>query len=885
MKYQAAIVWAVSLCLGTLSITGKAIAAEEEHICRYCAQGDCDFLFADADAGESRRKYAPARYVDVLNLKLDVTPNFQKRTIAGTATLQFAPIGKPLSQLRLDAVHLDIAEVRSSIPIADHSSTTEDLTVTFSRPIAVGEHCELVIRYSAEPRQGLYFRTPELGYPAEDTHLFTQGEPQRARHWFPCHDYPNERSSTEVICHVPAEMTVLSNGVLISETVDAQTGLKAVHWRQEKPHVSYLITLVAGYFTKLEGKSRGVPLAFYSQPTAGEHAAHLFKNTAEIMDFFSDEIGVTFPWDKYYQVTVRDFQPSGMENTSMTTIAHRTLHTSETENIRSDWVRTLDAHEMAHQWFGDLVTCKDWSQLWLNEGFATYYSYLYEGHRFGRDAMLYKLYRDAQGRVLPRKDDRRPIVFNEYQIPWDQFDYRAYPKGSWVLHMLRSQLGAELYRQSIKTYLERHALTSVTTADLSKTIEEVSGQSFDRFFDQWVYHASHPSLKVTYKWLAEEKLARVTVEQTQKVDEKVLLFEFPTLLRFWDGEDVVDHAISVKKAKQDFYFPLSEQPTVVRFDPEFTVLAEVEFKKPDKMLKLQLENTQDVVGRILAVHQLADRKTSSATEAIGRVLQDDKFYGVQLEAAKALEKIGNDEALAQLAQAKNATDARVRWQVIASVAKFDNEDAKSLLLRQINEEQNPAIVAEAVRGLGRYRGDEVSQVIEAMLKSVSFKNEIALAAIAALGIKEDPEDHPLVMQTLRERANDFPSRGLANCLRTLANLGRRIDSSTAEKVEVERFLRKFVQHSKEPVRIAAIAALGRLGESRSTALLEKLAEDKSGDGSAKAALASLKQLRAKSSNVPKELGDLRKSLDQLKKQSEQLQEQVEQIKAQKSAKK
>ena len=227
------------------------------------------------------------------------------------------------------------------------------------------------------------------------------------------------------------------------------------------------------------------------------------------MAFFEEEIGMNFPWVKYDQVTIVDFTAGGMENTSLTTLTHRTIFSEATENLRT--TRRLDAHEMAHQWFGDYVTCKDWSHLWLNEGFATYYTHLYEGHKFGRDAMLYGLYRDAQNAILPQKNDTKPIVFNAYKNPMDQFDYRAYPKGSWVLHMLRSQLGPDLYRKCIKAYLEKHALTSVVSDDLRQVIEEHSGQSLDRFFDQWVYSPRHPDLRISYKWLPKQNLAKVTV--------------------------------------------------------------------------------------------------------------------------------------------------------------------------------------------------------------------------------------------------------------------------------------------------------------------------------------------------------------------------------------
>ena len=576
------IVWC--FCVPSI-VTGEefieGLESEHEAVCRYCRawheraqQNQSPFSAASDTKG---RQYAPDRQVDVLHIKLNVTPNFDDRTIAGTTTIKFSPISEPLSELRLDAVDLMISDVRGSAKVADYVSTDRDLTIVFDEPIPVGSKASVEIDHAAQPARGFYFRTPEMGYPESDTHVWTQGETHEARHWFPCFDYPNERSSTEVICHVPRDMTVLSNGRRMSEEFDEETQLKSVRWLHEKPHVNYLICLVAGYLEKLEDQHREVPLAFYSQPTLVEHAPNSFVDTADIMAFFEEEIGVNFPWNKYYQVTILDFTAGGMENTTLTTLTHNTIFSKETENIRS--TRGLDAHEMAHQWFGDYVTCKDWSHLWLNEGFATYYSHLHAGHKFGHDHLLYGMYRDAMGRVLPQgKKNRRPIVFKDYKNPGEQFDFRSYPKGSWVLHMLRNQLGQSLYRKCIKTYLERHALTSVVTEELNAVIEELSGRSYDRFFDQWVYHGGHPELTVSYRWQAADRLAKVTIRQTQQVDDDVLLFHIPTKLRFiLPNDKVVDHEITITDREHEFFVSLPDDPKIVRFDPEYSVLAEVSF--------------------------------------------------------------------------------------------------------------------------------------------------------------------------------------------------------------------------------------------------------------------------------------------------------------------
>lgn len=860
--------------IGSFLFAGRASAVEELAICRYCGQNHAAISFDPPTPG---RKYAPDRQVDVLHIKIDVTPDFEKNTVSGTTTLTFAPISKPLTELRLDAVRLAIDEVTGSAPVSDFVVSDEALTIQFAEPIPVGQEASVTVKYSAQPAKGLYFRTAKMGYPEEDTHVWTQGETHEARHWFPCFDYPNERSSTEVICHVPSEMTVISNGRKVSEEVNSETGLKTVHWLQEKPHVSYLICLVAGHYKKLEGKHRDVPLGFYAQPTLAEHAHNAFQDTAQIMAFFEEEIGVPFPWEKYDQVTIRDFIAGGMENTTITTLTHRTIYSDETENIRSS--RNLDAHEMAHQWFGDYVTCKDWSHLWLNEGFATYYTHLYNEHKLGRDEMLYGLYNDANNKVLSQTKDFRPIVYKGYGQAGEQFDFRAYPKGSWVLHMLRSQLGEDLYRKAIKTYLERHALTSVVTEDLNTVLEEVSGRSLDRFFDQYVYHGGFPILKITYRWIPEDKLVHIHVEQTQQVNNDVLMFELPATLRFQVGRKFVDKQVKIDDKKHDFYIPLTSQPKIVRFDPEYTILAKVDFKPPQAILLAQLENEDDMIGRLLAIENLSGSKDHKVVEALKTALQKDKFYGVRLAAAKAIAKLHTDEAFAVLQDSRKQDDARVRLAVIEGIGGYYRPEALETLCTVAEEEKNPAIVAAAVKSLAKFSEPKAAHCIEKALTRESFGNEIAAAAVDAIrqAYNTDLTDELLMALMGQEKA--FDSNDFGNGLTAVAMLTK----DNQDKSATRKFLAKYLDHPKEPVKVAAIRALGSLGDRQAVPVLQPLTEAHSGRVSS-AAKDAVAKIEEESATAPAEVRELRKLVRELQVEQKKLAETVETLQKKRSAK-
>ncbi|HMO87100.1 MAG TPA: M1 family metallopeptidase, partial [Lacipirellulaceae bacterium] len=600
---------------------------------------------------------------------------------------------------------LPVAAVASAPRVGDGSAGRGAVPIVFDPPLEPGQPAHVAIQYSAEPVEGLYFRTPATGVDAGDAHCWTQGEPHEARHWFPCFDAPNERATSELVCRVPAEMTVVSNGRLVDDSTSDDGATRTFHWRQDKPHVSYLICFVAGLFEKIEGRQGDVPLAFYAQPSKAAHAASAFRHTAEALEFFESATGVPYPWDKYDQAVIADFLWGGMENTTITTLTQRTLYENEGDHVRAGRSRSLNAHELAHQWFGNYVTCKDWSHLWLNEGFATYYALLYDAVCDGPDALAYGLYLDARDEIfLPENEaDRRPIVYRQYRTPSEQFDFRNYPKASWVIHMLRSRVGDELYQQAIHSYLQRHALGEVETDNLRKVFEELSGQTLDRFFDQWLYHGGHPQLTVKYDWLPNERLAHISIEQTQPTDDRTLLFEFPAVVRLVVDGEVVERRIDVTERRHDLYVRLPAEPQVMRFDPHYTLLAQVTFDKSDALLEADLARDDDVMGRVLACEALGKRRTGAAVAALQKAIENDPFYGVRQVAARALREIGTDDAVAALAGALDRqSDQRVRYTIVDELGRAYHANATARL-REVaaDVDELPVVAAAAIVGLGR----------------------------------------------------------------------------------------------------------------------------------------------------------------------------------------
>jgi aminopeptidase N len=442
--------------------------------------------------------------------------------------------------------------------------------------------------------------------------------------------------------------------------------------------------------------------------------------------------------------------------------------------------------------------------------------------------------------------------------------------------MLRSQLGEALYRRCIKTYLERHQFDNVVTDDLRAVIEEVSGRSYDQFFEQWLYHAHHPELEVTNSWDELAKLAKVTVKQTQLLGDNVLLFQFPLPIRFKGKFGVVDRQMQVREKEENFYFPLPEAPQIVRIDPDYTVLAKIKFQSSNPMLHAQLSDQEDAIGRLLAIEQLSAKKDKDTVARFKERLNSDSFYGVRIEASKALRSIHTDEALDALLTSTKQTDARVRHQVVDDVGNFYRETAHETTRKTLETEKNPAILAAAIRALGGYAKPEVQAALLKFLNSESYRNELADAAIAAMRSQDDPAYLAPLLDTLSRREREFTSRGFGQGLSTLAYLAR----NEEKRERVREFLTGYLNHKKRSIRLAALGALGTLGDAKAIAALEKFAtasKESPERTTAEKAVADLravrkpvddfKNLRNEVLDLQKQNRELRTELDDLKKKA------------------
>jgi aminopeptidase N len=819
-------------------------------------------------AAHTPRRYPRDRAVDVRHIALDLTLTPETRSIAGSCALTLRPFSDGLRAITLDAkeLHIEAVELANS-PLRfshDGASLSLDLGQAFSRE----QDFVVLIRYRATPRRGLYFILPDEGYPNKHRQAWTQGQDEDARYWFPCFDYPNQKSTTELTARVPLGWFALSNGALQSHR--QENGREVYHWRQDIPHVSYLVTLAAGEFSPLEQRHGEIPVVAYVSKGDEDKGQRAFDHTKDMIALFEARTGQKYPYVKYSQIVVEDFIFGGMENTSATTLTDSVLHDElAAEEHSSD---PLVAHELAHQWFGDLLTCRDWSHAWLNEGFATYCEALWEEEKRGKDEMQYYLVDMARQYFDEDGSYRRPIVYNRYEDPLDLFDRHLYEKGGVVLHMLRKVLGEDAFWRSLRRYVKDNAQQSVVTRDLISAIEQETGRHLDRFFDQWVFGGGHPEYEVSYSWDSEASLACVTVKQTQEENEFTKLFKMPAVIEFiGSDEKPTRFTLTVEQREHAFYLPLPAEPKDVRFDPESNILKQVKFKKPKSMLLFQLVSDPDITGRIFAAEGLAELSEADATEALGASLRTERFWGVRAEVARQLGKVRSAAARRFLLDGLKDADPRVRRAVAEGLGEFRGDlEVEDALRSFLGGERHYATRGEAARSLGKLRTENAFDAIKATTAQDSWADVIRTGALSGLGHLRDERGIDIA-KGLSLYGNRPQGRASA-----VMALGKLAEEFPARKAEIIDHLIELTEKPGFRVHLALANTLGGLKDSKAIPALERLAA-REPDGRVRRYVREAVQQIASGTRPEDAARALRDDLEKLRDENRALRDRIEKL--------
>ncbi len=763
-------------------------------------------------AGRADEPYARSRDYDLQDIRTHLWFDIDQRQVRGEVTESVAALRDNVSELQFDSVGLTIESVMLDGRTAKFSVTPDKLVVALDRPATRGERHEISIHYSGHPKKGLYFVLPDKNYPEQAKEIWTQGEAEDTRYYIPLYDYPNDRMTSEMILTVPGAWITVSNGKLVG-VKDEPNGLKTWDWKQSEPLSSYLISMVAGELVERDDSWHGIPLR-YVVPRGRESAIEpTFERTKDMLDYFSSKLGVPYPWAQYAQTSVDDFVETGMENTSATTLTTHSLVNPKLAAENRDGADEVNSHELAHQWFGDLITCKDWANLWLNEGFADYFQFVWTERRFGIDDADFEFWRDQNQWVRQPRLYGMPIVSREFQDS-TEYEGNVYDKAGWVLRMLRTKLGDDDFFRALHHYLELNRGQNVVTADLQKAIEQATSVNVDKFFDQWVYGAGAPKFRVSYAYDADAREVKFTVDQTQKIEGRVGLFDVPVEVEIATANRRETQSIEVSAASQTFTFPADSAPLMVIFDKGDKILKSLDFKKDPATLVYQLKNAETTPDRAEAAVALGNmRDDPNALAALGEAAQHDPFWGVRVEALQGLGRIGGAEAEKYVLAEANDPAPWVRDVAVRELGNFKDDASLPATLSKIaGDDAAYRVRAAALGALAALKAPNAFEVLSVAVKSDSPDDIIREASLRALGRLGDARAVPLLTGW---SLVGKPVQTRQAAIGAIAGLDK------ANK-EITRLLISYLSEPYFDVRLSAIFALGERGDTDAIAPLEEM---------------------------------------------------------------
>ena len=829
----------------------------------------------------AKPQYNPDRPGAVKNISLDLVLDIPERSFQGTCTITIKPIRSGIERLTLDAVDLNITSVLIDNTSQAFDYDDRELKINLLQPTTEAE-IKIAIAYNVKnPQRGLYFIAPDEHYPDKPTQVWTQGEDEDSRFWFPCFDYPGQLATSEIKVRVPKQYTAISNGSLIAVTEIADD--KIYHWFQEQVHPTYLMTLAVGEFAEIKDVWHNIPILYYVEKGKEADGKRSMGKTPQMMEFLSKKYAYSYPYPKYAQVCVADFIFGGMENTSTTLLTDRCLldERAKIDNLRAE---TLVLHELAHQWFGDLVVIKHWSHAWIKEGMASYAEVLWIESEYGPDDGAYYLLNEA--RAYLEEDTsryRRPIVTNIYREAIELYDRHLYEKGACVYHMIRGILGDELFDKAIGIFVNDNAHKTVETVDLIRAIDKATGYNLQNLFDQYVFRGGHPEYKIAYSWDSDSNLANLTITQTQ---DKKELFDLKIPIAFGyieDGVRLQTHTFRIHQKQQSFYFPLEQKPDFISFDVGNKFLKTVTLEYPTPELKAQLKHDPDPISRIYAAIALAKKGGIDIINTLQESLTKEHFWGVRVEVAKQLGKIKLNQAATALIAGLSDENPRLRRAIVSSLSNIKNDDSyqgiKNLLAKG---DASYYVEASAARSLGaivsgnlKEKQTDAIALLQKVLEARSGWNEVVRSgAIGGLSnLKSSPEAADLILE--------YTKLGTPQPLRLAAirALGTVSTGQTPEKLEsILDTLQNIANETFFLTQVATVSALGQMETPKAINILQTLA-DSTPDGRVKRRADEQIAKVRKNLGSDREIKQLREKLDAIEQENQDLKSRLEKLEA------
>lgn len=837
--------------------------------------------------------YNPDRPGQVKHIFLDLTLDIPQQSLQGNCQITLNPIRNGIDRFNLDAVNLDIASVKIDGIEQQFDYDGAEISVKLDIPTQANQEIKIAIAYSVEkPQRGIYFIQPNEHYPQKPTQVWTQGEDEDSRFWFPCFDYPGQLSTSEIRVRIPKSLMAVSNGELIgTELVEED---KIYHWFQRQVHPTYLMTLAVSDFAEIQDEWQGKPVTYYVERGQEQQARLSMGKTPRMMEFLSQKYGYSYAYPKYAQVCVDDFIFGGMENTSTTLLTDRCLLDAKAALDNSNTER-LVVHELAHQWFGDLVVIKHWSHAWVKEGMATYSEIMWAEHEYSLDEGKYYYLQDARAYLSEdSRRYRRPMVTHVYREAIELYDRHIYEKGACVYHMIRAELGEELFWRAIQTFVQDNAHKTVETIDLLRTIETATGRNLSFLFDQYVYRGGHPDFKVAYSWDGDSKLAKVTVTQTQaqpgKTSSNSYLFDLKIPIGFGytqpeKAPQLTTFTVRLHEREQSFYFPLPEKPQFISFDVGNHYLKTVDLEYAVPELKAQLAFDPDSISRIYAAEALGKKGGLEALKALSTALKEDSFWGVRAEVAQQIAGIKLDEAFDALVPGLEDADHRVRRAVVQGLGQIKTNASYKVLKELVKEgDASYYVEADACRGIGGIAAfsatdkpteEKALKLLTTVLDKKAGWNEVIRSG-AIGGLAQLKTSEPALNLILEYTKLGVPQPLRLASIRALGHIS--VGQTTANVERILEHLKKLANESFFLTQVAVVTALGEMETPKALGILQSLA-NQTPDGRVR------RHADEKIAKVQKNIGSektmvqLREELDELKQQNQELKSRLENLEA------
>lgn len=735
-----------------------------------------EIIFDELVLTEKRISEAPTmkgsktRYHDIEHMELQVSFDWEQQTLDGTAILNIHPYASTQNHLILDAKGFDIHQIniinnKTAKKLA-YEYDQQKINITLDRNYQKNESYQILIEYTARPNElnekasaaingakGLYFINPKQSDPCKMPQIWTQGEPESNSCWFPTIDSPNERIRQDLYITVKENLRTLSNGLLVDSKI-LDNGYRTDHWQQKQAHAPYLCMMAIGEFDKIHDEWNGIDVDYYVEAPYSKHAEMIFGMTPDMLEFFSNRLGVNYPWDKYAQIIVRDYVSGAMENTSA--VIHGEFVYADEKKYLDETHEDIIAHELFHHWFGDLVTCESWAQLPLNESFATYGEYLWIEHRYGKDEADDHLHQDLKSYLAESVSKQVDLIRFDYEAPGDMFDSHSYAKGGRILHLLRNYLGDDFFFAGLQHYLESYRNQAVEIHQLRMSFEQVSGEDLNWFFNQWFLSSGHPDLKIEHSLEAGKLIIKVQQLQDRNYSP---IYKIPLAVDIYHSNGKERKEITLYKQEQVFEFPANDKPLLVNFDADKVVPGIIKHQRSAEERLYQFNNAPLYLDRLEALLYFKEHAEDPNYESFALLAVKDNHWRIRKEALALFSKFSAASKKKYQTQIESIAlgdpSSKVRTACLELIANEWPSLLESISLKLI-EDPSYMVAGSALKALKKVNKKE------AMRYANSFENDakgILLEAVANVyasygdELKHDFFSERLLCLSSREKMN------------------------------------------------------------------------------------------------------------------------------------